>query len=208
MALIGDAAVQVAALAKARGKPLALEKLDFQKKKAELEAVDPARARLLSSFVFSKMIAGLKAACLRAGVEVFEVKAAFTSVIGAVNHAQRWGISIHQGAACAVARRGLGLSEAPAVREAIVPVRNGGHVTFAVPVRNRAKHVWSQWSGIRSELKAALAAHWRSGQSRGSPAPLSPATRTLGATCLSTARSRGANRFQHCSGSVEDDVPF
>ncbi len=60
-ALIGNATVQIAALAKARGKPLALEKLDFQKRKAELEAVDPARARKLSSFVFSKMIAGLKA---------------------------------------------------------------------------------------------------------------------------------------------------
>ena len=103
-ALIGDAAVQIAALAKARGKPLALEKLDFQKRKAELEAVDAARARLLSLFVFSKMIAGLKAASLRAGVEVFEVNPAYTSVIGAVNHAQRRGISVHQGAACAVAR--------------------------------------------------------------------------------------------------------
>lgn len=208
MALIGDAAVQVAALAKSGAKPLALEKLDFQKKKAELEAVDPARARVLSSFVFSKMIAALKAACLRAGVEVFEVNPAYTSVIGAVNHAQRRGISIHQGAACAVARRGLGLREAPAVHEAIVPVRNGGHVTFAVPARNRAKHVWQQWSRIRANLKAAHAAHWRSGQPRGHPAPLSPATRTLGAICLSTARSRGANRSQHCSGGVLDDVPF
>jgi hypothetical protein len=187
---------------------LAIETLDFRKEKAELESVDAARARLLSSFVFSKVTTGVKSACLRAGVQLIEVKAAYTSVIGAVNHAQRRGISVHQGAACAVARRGLGLREAPAVRQAIVPVRNGGHVTFAVPVRNRAKHVWSQWSGIRSELKAALAAHWRSGQPRGSPAPLSPATRILGATCLSTARSRGANRFQHCSGSVEGDVPF
>ncbi|WP_441293971.1 IS200/IS605 family accessory protein TnpB-related protein [Azohydromonas australica] len=207
-ALIGDAAVQIAALAKARGKPLALEKLDFQKRKAELEAVDPARARLLSSFVFSKMIAGLKAASLRAGVEVFEVNPAYTSVIGAVNHAQRRGISVHQGAACAVARRGLGLREAPAVREAIVPLRNGGHVTFAVPARNRAKHVWQQWSGIRSALKAAHAAHWRSGRSKDPPAPLSPATRASSAHRFSTVQSRGANRSQHCSGGVLDDVPF
>ncbi len=206
-AVIGDAASQLAALAQARGKPLAMEKLDFQKK-AEFEAVDRVRARLLSSFVFSRMTNALKAACLRAGVEVIEVNPAYTSVIGAVNHAQRRGISIHQGAACAVARRGLGLSEAPAVREAIVPLRNGGHVTFAVPARNRAKHVWQQWSGIRACLKAAHAAHWRSGCSKDPPAPLSPAMRTSSAHRLSTAQSRGANRSQHCSGSVMEDVPF
>jgi IS605 OrfB family transposase len=207
-AIVGDVVAEVVALAKGSAKPLAIERLDFQRKKAELETVDAARSRLLSSFVFSKASSGLKSAGLRAGVEIIEVNPAYTSVIGAVNHAQRRGISVHQGAACAVARRGLGLREAPAVQQAIVPARNGGHVTFAVPVRNRAKHVWQQWSGIRAELKAALAAHGRSGQPKGRPAPLSPATRTLSATCLSTARSRGANRSQHCSGSVEDDVPF
>jgi IS605 OrfB family transposase len=103
-AIVGDVVAAVAALAKAKGKPLAMEMLDFQKKKAELEAVDAARARLLSSFVFSKVAAGLRSACLRAGVEVIEVNPAYTSVIGAVNHAQRRGISVHQGAACAIAR--------------------------------------------------------------------------------------------------------
>ncbi len=53
----------------------------------------------------------LKAACFRAGVEGIEVDPAYTSVIGAVNHARRHGIGSHQGAAYAVARRGLGLSE-------------------------------------------------------------------------------------------------
>ncbi|WP_156901770.1 hypothetical protein [Azohydromonas australica] len=200
--------MQVAALAQAPGKPLALEKLDFCKKKAELEAVDRARARLLFSFVFSSMTSALKAACLRAGVKVFEVNPAYTSVIGAVNHAQRRGISLHQGAACTVARQGLGLREAPAVREAIVPLRNGGHVTFAVPARNRAKHVWQQWSGIRECLKAAHAAHWRSGGSKDPPAPLCLATRASNAHRISAVQSLRANRSQHCSGCVLDDVPF
>ena len=207
-AIVGDVVAEVVALAKGSAKPLAIERLDFQTKKAELESVDAARARLLSAFVFSKVVAGIKSACLRAGVQVVEVNPAYTSVIGAVNHAQRRGISVHQGAACAVARRGLGLREAPAVREAIVPLRNGGHVTFAVPARNRAKHVWQQWSGIRACLKAAHAAHWRSGRSQDPPAPLPPATRASSAHRLSTAQSRGANRSQHCSESVMDDVPW
>jgi IS605 OrfB family transposase len=207
-ALIGDAAVRIAAQAKAAGKPVVVEALNFAKKKAELEAVDPRQARMLSSFACNKVVSSLKAACFRAGVEVVEVNPAYTSVIGAVNHARAKGISVHQGAALAVARRGLGLSEAPAVGEALVPTRNGGHVTFALPARNRAKHVWSHWSAIRTRLKAAHAAHYRSGFPKEMPAPLSPEMRALGAIRSSGAKSPGANRSQHCSESVWSDVPY
>ena len=129
------------------------------------------------------------------------VNPAYTSVIGSVNHAQVRGISVHMGAALAIARRGLGGSEKPIKRSLVVPARNGGHVTFVLPVRNRAKHVWSQWSAIRTQLKAAHVAHVRSGGLNSPPAPLSPAMQTLGATWTSTAKPRGANRDQHCSGS-------
>ncbi len=200
-ALIGDAVVEVARLAQVAGKPLVIERLNFAKKKAELEAVDPALARMLSSFACNRILSNLKAAAFRAGVEVIEVNPAYTSVIGSVNHAQVRGISVHMGAALAIARRGLGGSEKPIKRSLVVPARNGGHVTFVLPVRNRAKHVWSQWSAIRTQLKAAHVAHVRSGGLNSPPAPLSPAMQTLGATWTSTAKPRGANRDQHCSGS-------
>jgi len=206
-ALIGDAAVSIARLAAGAGKPVVIEKLDLSGKRAELEAVDPARARKISSFACSKTASMLKATCFRAGVEVIEVNPAYTSVIGAVNHARRSGISVHQGAALAVARRGLGFSERPAVRQAAVPVRRGDHVTFALPVRNRAKHVWSYWAGVRRSLKAALAAHARSGEMKRSPVPLSPdglsdVPPALCATRALTVQSRHANRRQHCSAGV------
>ena len=207
-ALISDAAVAAVEWARSTGKPLVIEKLNFQKKKAQLESVDPARARIISSFACSQVARHLKAAAFRAGVEVIEVNPAYTSVIGAVNHAQRRGISVHQGAAYAIARRGLGLREAVTMRTALVPVRSGAHVTLTVPVRNRCKHVWAQWSKISTALKVAHAAHWRSGESKTAPAPLSPATRALGAICPSTAKSRGANRSQHCSESVMEDIPW
>lgn len=193
-ALIGDAAVRVADLAKASGKPIVVEKLDFAKKKAELEATDARHARMLSSFTSNKVIASIKAAAFRAGVEVMEVNPAYTSVIGAVNHAQVKGISVHMGAALAIARRGLGFSEKPPRREATVPTRSGGHVTFSVPARNRSKHVWSQWGKIRTALKAAHVAHGRSGSPKGMPAPLSPEMRALGAYRSSAVRTRSANR--------------
>jgi IS605 OrfB family transposase len=207
-ALIGDAAVSIAAQAKAAGKPVVIEKLEFQKKKAELEAANPKQARLLSSFACRQVAAHLQATCYRAGVEVIEVNPAYTSVIGAVNHAQRHGISVHMGAALAIARRGLGFSERPPKRLAIVPVRKGGHITFALPARNRAKHVWSYWAGVRRTLKAAHAAHVRSGEANAPPAPLLSATRAACSHRAFGARLPDANRSQHCSESVLDDVPW
>jgi IS605 OrfB family transposase len=207
-ALIGDAAVSVVEQARQAGKPLVIEQLNFQKKKAELETVSRKQARLLSSFACDKMASSLKAAAFRAGVEVIEVNPAYTSVIGAVNHAQRNGISVHQGAALAIARRGLGLCEKATVPVGLVPTANGGHVTFELPARNRSKHVWSFWSKVRTNLKAAHAAHYRCGDHQKNPPPLAPATRSLGAIWSSTAQFRGANRQQHCSADVLDDVPW
>ena len=194
--------------AKSSTKPIVVEKLEFSKKKAELEATHKPLARMLSSFACNKVISSIKAAAFRRGVEVIEVNPAYTSVIGAVNHAQVKGISVHMGAALAIARRGLGLSEKPPKREAIAPSRNGGHVTFCVPVRNRTKHVWSHWGKIRTTLKAAHVAHGRSGEPKGKPAPLTPARQSLGANRPFTAKSREANRQQHCSAGVLGDVPL
>jgi len=185
-----------------------MEALNFQKKKAELEAVKPRQARLLSSCSCNNIASSIKAATFRAGVAVIEVNPAYTSVIGAINFAQVKGISVHQGAAYAIARRGLGLSERPTVQVATVPTRNGGHVTFALPVRNRAKHVWSFWSKVRTSLQAAHVAHFRCGAAKTAPPPLSPARPMECPIWNSTVRFRGANRSQRCSESVWPDVPF
>ncbi len=207
-ALIGDAAVSIARQARQAGKPVVIEKLNFQKKKAELEAVNRKQARMLSSFSCNKVASTILAAAFRAGVEVIEVNPAYTSVIGAVNHAQRQGISVHQGAALVIARRGLGLSERSAVAGGLVPTANGDHVTFELPARNRSKHVWTFWSKVRTNLKAAHVAHYRCGDHQRPPPPLAPPTRPLGAIWSSTVRSRGANRQQNCSADVLDDVPW
>ncbi|MBK7001036.1 MAG: hypothetical protein IPH35_13985 [Rhodoferax sp.] len=53
-ALIGDAAVSLAAQAQTAGKPIVLEALNFQKKKAELETTHPKQARMISSFACNK----------------------------------------------------------------------------------------------------------------------------------------------------------
>ncbi|WP_026195578.1 hypothetical protein [Verrucomicrobium sp. 3C] len=208
-AAIGDACQEIAKTCVEAGKPLVIERLNLRKRRAELEAVDPVRARARSSFVYAKAIAMLKAASFRAGVEGIVVDPAYTSMIGAVNHARRHGIGSHQGAAYAVARRGLGLSERPSVREAVVPTRNGRlTLTFALPARNRTKQVWSFWAGVRKRLKAAHAAHARSGGNRLPPAPRLPKPRALGATWALPAKPRHANRRQRCSAGVVDNLPW
>ena len=207
-ALIGEAVVKIVKLARSLNKPLVIEKINFAKKKAELETSDSKKSRMLSSFACNQVSKGIKAAGFRFGVEVIEVNPAYTSVIGAVNFAQVKGVSVHQGAAIAIARRGLGLSEQSAVAVGLVPVANGGHVTFELPARNRSKHVWSFWSKVRTNLKAAHVAHYRYGDHKKSPSPLTPAMRPSCAIWSSTAQFRGANRQQNGSAGVLGDVPF
>ena len=207
-ALIGDAAAKIVLQAKAAGKPIVVEDLNFQKKKAELENVSAKQARLLSSFFCNQVLSAIASAAFRAGVEVITVNPAYTSVIGAINFAQEKGISVHQGAAFAIARRGLRLSERPTVREALAPARNGGHVTFVLPVRNRTKHVWSFWSKARTSLKAAHVAQFRCGGPKGAPPPLSPARLRVRPIWNVTVQFRSANRSQHCSESVCQDIPY
>src|SRR5262245_49963111 len=147
------------------------------------------------------------------GVEVIAVNPAYTSVIGAVNYARRLGISVHCAAALAIARRGLGLAERPAVRAAACPLRNGGHVTFALPARTRAKHVWSFWSDVRRALSGAIQAQVRCGDHIRSPLPLTaPGFHPGPASCATWTlhgETQHANRLQHCSGGVVDDlIPY
>jgi tRNA1(Val) A37 N6-methylase TrmN6 len=58
--IIGDAAAQIAEQAKLAAKPVVIEKLDFQNKKAELESADRRATRMLSSFAFKKTAASIK----------------------------------------------------------------------------------------------------------------------------------------------------
>jgi IS605 OrfB family transposase len=205
-AVIGEAVKEIVAMAVKASKPIVIEKLDFAKKKAALENEDPEHARMLSSFSYNEIVEGIKSRAYRFGIEVLEVNPAYTSTIGAVNYAHRYGISTHQAAAFAIARRSLGFSEKP-VRRPVVPVRNGGHGTFPVPVRKHGKHVWTQWAAIRKELRAVHAAHARSGSSRMDPAPLKLLA-SLGSTWALPARSRYANRQQNSSAGVMDDFPW
>ena len=159
-ALIGDAVTRVVEYARQARKPLVIERLDFQRKKAALEGGSAKHSRMLSSFSYGKMKAYVLSRGYRQGVEVFQVNPAYSSVIGRVKYMERYGLSVHQAAALALARRLLSCREGiPRLRT--VPLDNGGHVTFRVPVRKRVKHVWSYWGAVSRQLGPALAAQHR-----------------------------------------------
>ena len=159
-ALIGDAVAGVVEYARKARKPIVMERLDFQRKRAALEGESPGRSRMLSSFGYGKVKAYLLSRGYRQGVEVFQVNPAYSSVIGRAKYMERYGLSVHQAAALVLARRLLSCREGiPRLRT--VPLDTGGHVTFRVPVRKRVKHVWSYWAVVSRQLGPALAAQHR-----------------------------------------------
>jgi IS605 OrfB family transposase len=205
-AIIGDAVKVAVDQATKTCKPLVIEKLKFSKKRAELEGENHKYARMLSSFSYNKIVQGIKSRAYRFGIEVIEVNPAYTSVIGLVNYSKRFGISVHQAASFAIARRGNGFRECPAQeREATVPLSDGNHVTFPLPVRNQGKHVWSFWSDTKKIYTAVLAAHFRPLEHGDPSKTMKP--KTSKRKCPNfTVRPRNANRQQHCLAGVMDDV--
>ena len=121
------------------GKPIAHEILDFTKKKSSLREQGVPYSRMLSGFAYSSFLALLDRRAFKNGVTVYPVNPAFTTVIGKVNHMARYGISPHEAAALAIARRAQRYTESPS------PSRTA----FPLPARNRGKHVWSLWRTVK-----------------------------------------------------------
>jgi IS605 OrfB family transposase len=174
-AITGDICKEIVSQARLRKKPLVIEKLDFQKKRLFLkEKGNNKLARLLSSFAYGLFFLCLMARAYKNGVAVHRVNPAYTSIIGRVNYARRYGLSIHLAAALCIARRYQNFSEAPRSPEGKIPDGKGGYVAFVLPVRNRMKHVWTFWGQVKRKLTTVLAAHFRAIRDRSS-SPLNSA---------------------------------
>jgi len=159
-ALIGEAVKVIVERSEKTLKPIVIEDLDFSQKKSLLRENSSNRhARMLSSFVYSKFRSFLESRAYRHGVRLYKVNPAFTSVIGRVKYASKYGFTVHHAAALVIARRLCRFSErAPSScqDEVLIPNNKGGHVTFPLPVRNRGKHVWSFWRRVSRKLKSVV----------------------------------------------------
>ncbi len=171
-AIIGDAAASAVAFAGSKNKPLIIEELDFRKKKSELrEKASASYARMLSSFAYNSLITHLKSRASKQGVFVSQVNPAYTSIIGRVKFAKRYGLSIHHAAALTIGRRYLRFSEKVPSPLGEIPDGKDSHVTLTAPVRKRDEHEWSVWSRLSKKLRTALAAHFRTAKSRSKSPP-------------------------------------
>jgi IS605 OrfB family transposase len=171
-ALVGDMACKLIALSIETKKPLVLEHLSFQKKKTTLrEQATPKQSRMLSSFAYNSIRTAIQSRAFRFGVAVKGVNPAYTSLIGRVCFAKRYGLSIHESAAFCIARRFLRASEKLPRRLDNIPDGKNGYVALSLPARNRDKHVWTSWRLVQKKLPVALAAHFRATKRRSSGRP-------------------------------------
>jgi len=161
-AITGDLCKEIVNWAKTTNKPIAIEKLDFQKKKLTLKDEGNKKfSWLLSHFAYGLFFLFLIARAFKEGIEMHHVNPAHTSTIGRINFAKRYGLSTHLAAALCIARRYQKFSESPCSPIGTIPDGKGGHVAFVLPVRNRTKHVWHFWGQVKKKIKTVLAAHFQ-----------------------------------------------
>jgi len=185
---VRQAAAQVVKLALAHDVPVVAERLDFTEKKAQLESeTSRRRARQLSSFAYSAFGQALASACIRNAVHLVRVNPAYTSLIGRLKFARRFGLSVHAAAAFSIARRGMGLSERlPASLE--VSLDSSDRVTLTRPARIGRRHVWSLWRRVAKDWSAVRAEHARARREAG------PAAARDGKPDPAAARQASASR--------------
>jgi IS605 OrfB family transposase len=133
-AVTGDAVKTLMDFACDKGKPIAVEPLNFDKKKVALKKEDKRYCRMLSSLSYNKILSTIKARSYDNGIKQLPVNPAFTSFIGKAKFARRYGLSTHQATAYAIARRSLKKSEKPNPRDQLASF---------LPVRNRNEPFWS-----------------------------------------------------------------
>ena len=140
-AIIGDAVKQLVDLALVYGCPIAIESLDFSRKKITMKEQGVRYSRMLSNFAYSCFHQMLVSRAFRFGIEVISVNPAYSSLIGLTKFMSLYGLSSDTAAALVIARRALRKSERiPTNYARLVQVDSN-------------RHVWSFWNALNKKLK-------------------------------------------------------
>ena len=99
---------EITAEARFKGKDLVIEDLDFSKKKSDLQK-NKDYNRMLTQLAYSQYTQAVKRRCFKDNVDLKIVDPAYTSKKAKKTICKELGINVHLGAACMIARRGLGL---------------------------------------------------------------------------------------------------
>lgn len=139
-AMMWDLVAEVTRIAEAYQCPIAIESLDFSKKKASMSEASKAYNGMLSNLSTGMFEAALESRCRRCGIQLIKKSPAFTSIIGMIKFMRRYGLNSGTAAAMCIARRALGFSER----------------AFPGLVRpeDRAKSPWSTWNRVARFLKS------------------------------------------------------
>lgn len=140
-AIIGDIVKELVAIASHYKCPIAMEKLDFSKKKITMKEQGVRYSRMLSNFAYSSFYQILISLAQKWGVEVRLVNPAYSSLIGLTKFMVMYGLSSDTAAALVLARRALRKSE-----------RIPPNYALLVQV-DSSRHVWSWWNALNKKLK-------------------------------------------------------
>lgn len=99
---------EISAEAGSKGKDLVIEDLDFSNKKSGLEK-NRSYNRMITQLAYSRYTQAVKRRCFKDNVDLKIVNPAYTSKKAKTTVCKELGINVHLGAACLIARRGLGL---------------------------------------------------------------------------------------------------
>lgn len=143
-AILGDAVKQLVEIASKYQCPIAVESLDFERKKASMKEMGIKYCRMLSNFAYSRFIEMLVSRADKYGIETIKVNPAYSSIIGCSKFMSMYGLSSDTAAALVIARRALRFSERiPPIYARLVQV-------------DSARHVWSSWNVLGKKLKGVL----------------------------------------------------
>ena len=104
--ILGKAIAQIVRISQKHQVPIAIEDLDFTQKKAALSELSTKSARMLSNFAYSKFTQMIENRCIRQGIQLLKVEAAYSSVIGVTKYMAVYGLNSGCAAALVIARRG------------------------------------------------------------------------------------------------------
>jgi len=137
--LMRDVVVKIVNIAERFNCAIAIESLDFSKKKALMSEESKVYNEMLSNLSTALFRTSLESRCKRYGVELIKVNPAFTSIIGMIKFMGKYGLNSGTSAAMAIARRALKLTEK-------IP-------QCLLKPEDCNKHFWSSWRKVAKYIK-------------------------------------------------------
>ena len=99
---IKQMAIKAVTIASQAGKPIVLEQLNFKNGKKSKKF-----NRMAHNFIYRRLLEAIKVRAYKEGVEVIEVPAAYTSIVGKLKYQDMYSLSAHNAAALVIGRMGF-----------------------------------------------------------------------------------------------------